>query len=158
MENKIPELKLTREIPIAVKPKLEHAILNFIDDSGVHGDPIGFFNQTIQSIANATTLKGGGDFWLALDEEGEIAAYALAHVVKDIDNRLTYTVNQGYVAPGYRDGKFTKENFPKIEAQAKKYFCSHITNVVCRNHEPFLRLMGDGWKKYATILIKDLEG
>lgn len=153
---KKPSLRLTKELPILNPKAVERAVSNFIIEAQVNSDPEGFFQQTIQSIAEAVFLKvPGHDFWMA-ERDGEVVGYALARFVKDIDNKLCYWVSQGWVHKDFRNGKHIRESWKKLEAHAKKYMCSHIVNVTNRNPQVYLRLLGEDWEEYATILKKDL--
>lgn len=135
---------------------MERAVHEFIEESDVHADKEGFFNQTIQSIAEAIIFKiPGHDFWMA-EREGEVVGYALARIVKDIDNRLCYWVGQGWVHKDFRNGKDIRESWKKLEIHAKKNMCSHIINVTNRKPKVYLRLLGSDWHEYSTLLKKNL--
>lgn len=157
LQGRRPELKIVREIPKNLIPKIEEAIRLFVLESGVKGDPAGVFNQTIESIANATFLKGNGDFWLAEDEEG-VAAYLLAHVTKDIDNRLTYWVGQSWVRKDYRGNPLVKDWWEDVRKEAKRKFCSHLVIVSSRNPRAYERFLGHGMEEYASLLMENLDG
>lgn len=151
-----PRLKIVREIPKNLIPNIEEAISLFIQESGVKGDPVGVFNQTIESIANATYLKGNGDFWLA--EDNGVAAYILAHVTKDIDNRLTYWIGQAYVRKDYRGDSLVKEWWEDVRQEAKSKFCRHLVIVSSRNPRAYERFLGHGMEHYADLLMENLDG
>lgn len=151
-----PRLKITREIPKHLVPKIEEAVKLFIQESGVKGDPIGVFNQTIESIANATYLKGNGDFWLAEDEG--VAAYLLAHVTKDIDNRLAYWIGQSWVRKDYRGDPLVKDWWEDVRAEAKSKFCRHLVIVSSRNAKAYERFLGHGLEEYGVLLMENLDG
>lgn len=157
MEKKL-SLNLIKKIPLKLKNKIQHAVLNFIEDADIYGDPVGLYNQTIQSIANATNLGGKGDFWLAYDEETEeVAGYVLGNVQRDIDNRLCYWITQGYVSPKYRNGELLVDGWSKIMDKAKECFCSHIAIISTREPRAFIKALGGDWKDYARIMIQDIE-
>jgi len=116
----------------------------------------GFIQQTLLSIANATFLKVGGDFWLIENADGTCGGYMLARFVVDIDNKLCYWISQVYVAKEHR-GKGSKEAFQVIREYAKKNLASHIVAVSGReNSKAYCRFLGEGYHKYATLLKEDL--
>ena len=122
------------------------------------GDRVGIYEQTLESIANASFLGGNGNFWLA-EDNGEVAAYVLARVVKDIDNKLTYWVSQAWVSPIYRGKKVVKDEWWRdIKNHAKKHFCKHLVIVSSRNAKAYERWFGSGIKEYAKLMMEDLEG
>ena len=148
--------EIFRELPPLKPLAIEDAIYAFISEIDVKGDPIGFFDQTVGSIAAATYLKQGGDFWLA-HEDGEVIAYALGHVTRDVDNRLTYWLSQAWIRKDRRGLPFAKECWEKMRQQAKNYLCAHIIVVSGRdNNEAYCRFLGTGMKPYATLLKEDI--
>jgi len=158
-----PQWKLIRNLPPHLKKgAVEKAVNRFIDDIKRHGqgiDPTGLFNSTLQSIAQACILThdgSGGDFWAAIGDDGEMYAYSLAKIVIDIDNRVTYWVTQGWIHPDYRH-KYLKSGWKDLEQHARRNMCKHIINVTDRHAKAYLKLLGDKWHTYATLLKKDLE-
>lgn len=153
----LPKIKIHKQIPKTISNRaLELAIELFVTESNVKGDPIGFKNQTIESIANATFLNGGGDFWLA-EDNGKVAIYLLARVTKDIDNSLTYWVNQAWVHPNWRGHRVVKDWWEEIRKQAKRYFCKHLVIVSSRNPKAYSRFLGHGLEEYATLMMENLD-
>jgi hypothetical protein len=150
------EFEIVKELPPLHPKAIERAVNQYVCDSHVLGDRIGIVNQTLESIATATFLKGNNDFWLA-HEDGEVKAYTIAHVTKSVDNKMTYWVNQSYVDKSLRGNSIVKEWWEKIRIHAKKCFCEHIVIVSSRTPEAYERFLGNGLKAYATLLMEDLE-
>lgn len=157
-----PLWKLIRQLPKHLnKEAVDRAVHHFVDDTAKYGqgiNPIGLFNSTIQSIARACVLTHdgtGGDFWAAIGDDGEVYAYALASIVIDVDNQLTYWVTQGWVSKEYRHGNL-KEGWRQLEEHARNNLCRHIVNVTDRHVGAYLRLLGPEWHIYTTQLKKDL--
>lgn len=148
--------QIVKDLPPLKPLAIEEAIYAFISEIDVKGDPVGFYNQTINSIAASTYLRQGGDFWLA-HEDGQVIAYALGHVTRDIDNRLTYWLSQAWIRPSHRGLSFAKECWEKMRQQAKHYMCAHIVVVSGRsNNEAYCRFLGPNYAPYATLLKEDL--
>jgi len=159
-----PLWKLTRFLPKHLnRAAIENAVSQFVMETQKYCpgiDPKGFYNQTISKIAAAciqTHDGSGGDFWAAIGDDGDVYAYALAHIVIDIDNRPTYWVTQGWVHSQYRDGINLKRGWEKLEEYARVNVCSHIINVTDRHAGAYLRVLGKEWHPYATLLKKDLN-
>ncbi len=135
---------------------IEKAIREFTRETGValYGDPLGFYQQTINNI-HAAIYQGMGDFWLC-EEDGEVMGYMLGHVTKDIDNQLTYWLTQAWVHPSKRRTPVVKEWWQQIREQAKKYFCRHIVVVSGRGTDAYCRFLGKGWTEYARLLKEDI--
>lgn len=151
-----PSFELVKKLPLLNPKAVERAVINFIEEAKIKDDRMGFLSQTLESIAQAVIFNVPGcDFWMA-EKEGEVVGYALARIVKDIDNRLCYWVSQGWVRKDFRNGQHIRDSWKKLEEYAKKMMCSHIVNVTNRNPQAYLRLLGEGWDNYATLLKKDL--
>lgn len=151
-----PNLKIVRTLPEELNPKaVERAVENFIQETDVKGDALGFFNQTIEGIASATFLNRGGDFWLS-HEDGEVVAYLLATVSRDIDGAFTYWISQAWVDRKYRGNKAVKEWWLNVREQAKKYLCRHIVVVAGRSDKAYCRWLGNGLHHYASLLKEDI--
>lgn len=157
-----PEWKLIRHLPKHLNNKaIEKAVQTFITDTTQYGqgiNPIGMFNSTIQSIAQACVLTHdgtGGDFWAAIGDDGEVYAYSLAKILIDIDNTPTYWVTQGWISKQYRH-HYLKMGWKALEAHARANLCKHMINVTDRHAKAYLRFLGDEWHTYATLLKKDL--
>lgn len=152
-----PTFEISKAIPSWAVPQIEAAVKDFIETShsceGV--DPTGFYYQTLESIANSTVLGGSGDFWLGTDSKG-VCAYAIARVVKDIDNKLTYWCSQSWMRKDIRGLEWYRYGMDKIKERAKATFCSHIVIVSSRNAKAYLRFLGKNWHEYATLLKEDI--
>jgi hypothetical protein len=98
-----PIYRVVKSIPAEYAAQIENAVMDFIDSSDTPDgvDRKGFYFQTLEAIANATYLGGGGEFWLG-EHHGKVVIYALAHVGKEFDNRLGYHISQTWVHPDYR--------------------------------------------------------
>ena len=155
---------LTRNLPKQLNNgSLEQAVLTFVKQTQKYGqgiDPKGQFLQILNYITSAcvkTHDGSGGDFWLSLDEKGDVNAFALAHFDTQIDNRLTYVVTHGWFREDMRDVRELKNGWRILEDHARQQLARHITLVTDRNSVVFNRILGDTWHPYVTILKKDLE-
>ena len=152
-----PKLQIVKQLPKSLKPKtVEAAVLSFIDDSGAKGDKLGIFNQTIETIANATFLGRGGDFWLS-EKDGEAIAFIIANITKDIDNRLCYWVNAAWVRQDFRGNPIVKDWWEGVREHAKRCFCRHLVIVSSRGDKSYPRFLKHNLEKYADLLKEDLE-
>jgi hypothetical protein len=151
------EFKLIRngELPKLAHQAIERAIESFMNDTNLKDDYVGFFTQTINNV-HASVFRNSGDFWLAVDDEGEVMAYCLGHVTTDIDNTLTYWLSQAWVHQSLRGKQQVKAYWQQIREQAKKYFCRHIVVVSGRGTEGYCRWLGQGWTEYARLLKEDI--
>lgn len=144
-------------LPEGLNGQIEDAVKDFIKTShmpkGV--DPIGFYQQTLNGIANAAVLNGGGDFWLGTCD-GKVYAYLLGRITCDIDNRLTYWVNQAWVHKDFRNTPTVKRDWEVVKKRAKDSLCSHMMIVSSRSTKAYLRWLGSAWNVYATTLKEDL--
>lgn len=151
-----PEFRLIKGQLPKLNPKaIESAVESLISEIDIKGDKIGFFNQTLKTIANSTILGGAGDFWIA-EEDGDVMAYATAHFCTDIDDRLTYYVPQAWIHPQYRRHKIFKSWWNKIRQRAKDCLAAHLVIVSARNPKAFIRLLGNDMHQYATLIKSDL--
>lgn len=157
MKMQIPLFGVVEMIPQNLTSQLENAVRDFIVKShfpeGIN--PEGFFYQTLEAIANATYLGGGGDFWLG-QINGEVVVYVLAHVGKDLDNKLTYHVSQAWVRRDYRNTHFVKQWWSAIQRRAKNLFCGHLVITSTRNPRAYEKFLGGGLKEYAVLLKQEL--
>lgn len=148
-----PVFRVVKEIPAGMTKQLEAAVRDFIASShtpeGI--DPDGFYYQTLEAIAQATYLNGGGEFWLGTID-GAPVIYILAHVGKDMDSRLTYHVNQAWVRRDYRANPVVKEWWEAVRQRAKDLMCGHLVITSSRNWKAYERFLGHGLKLYATLL------
>jgi len=150
-----PQIQIIKQIPKTLNSKsIERAVLEFIKDSHVIGNPDGIYQQTLETIANATFL-GAGDFWLATNNK-EVAGYVIARTVKDIDNRLTYWVSQAWTHKDFRAKPIVKEWWSVIKKHATEHFCKHLVIVSSRNPKAYERWFGTGMKEYAVQMMEDL--
>jgi ribosomal protein S18 acetylase RimI-like enzyme len=133
---------------------LEPLVRAFAAETEVHGDKAGFVTQTMNSVF-AALHQNSGDLWL-WTEDGKIVGYVLGRVVIDVDNHLTYWLNQAYVAPSHRGLKAVKQHWQAIREQAKNYFCKHIVVVSARNTKPYCRFLGKNWHEYTRLLKEDI--
>lgn len=153
-------IKIVTELPTDLEPRaIEDAVRSFVKDSKVERLSVkgpGLYTQTLEGIAAATYFKTPGRFfWLAW-HEGKVLAYCLSSVSRDVDNELTYHLEQAWVAKNVRSHPIVKQWYQKFRAHAKQLLCSHITVVSCRNTEAYLRFLGAGWHQYLTILKEDI--
>lgn len=152
-----PVLGIIKEIPKEIAPQLESAVIDFMETShspqGVNKE--GFFNQTLESIANCTYLRGNGELWASIFE-GKLLSYALASITRDVDGRLTYHVYQAWVCKEYRRNPIVKEWWEQIRVRAKGLFCKHLLITSSRNTEAYKRFLGHGLHEYAVLLKEDI--
>lgn len=150
-----PEFRLVKGQLPQLRPRaIETAVSAFMAEVDPKGDHVGFFNQTLKTIASATFLGGTNDFWLA-HEDGEVMAYATGYVCNDIDDRLTYYVPQAWLHPRYRRNKIFKTWWNQIRQRAKDCLAQHLVIVSARNPKAFARLLGNGLHVYAVTMKED---
>lgn len=155
LERKPPEFHLVKGQLPRLRPRaIEAAVSAFISEVDIKGDKVGFFNQTLKTIASATFLGGTNDFWMA-EEDGEVMAYATGHVCNDVDDKLTYYVPQAWVHPRYRRHKIFKSWWNQIRQRAKECMAQHLMIVSARNPKAFARLLGNGMHTYAVMMKED---
>lgn len=151
-------LRKVKEIPPSLNPKaIERAVAAFVDQSNAENvDKDGYYNQLIENIASVLIFKTPSvSFWLA-EEDGEVVAWALTHISKDVDNKLCYWQSDAWVAPQYRGRKLVKQWNALLEEDAKASFCKHILIPSSRGDKAYCRFLGKGWHTYAVLLKKDL--
>jgi hypothetical protein len=148
-----PFFRVIKNIPEGMTPQIEKAVIDFIKTSHVPDgiDLGGFYQQTLASIANATYMGNGGDFWIGT-KDGQILIYTLAFVTKDIDHRMVYTVTQTWVRKDYRGKKIVKEWWEQIRQRAKDLFCGHIVITSSRSAKAYKRFLGHGMADYCVLL------
>lgn len=143
------------EIPVPhteIERLVQNATLEINKD-----EPVGFYNQSLENIANATFMKRGGDFWLIWDDETKKAyGYALCSISKDIDNRLTYWGTQAYADPEIRHTRIITDLWKKVEDYARQHLCKHFVIISSRETRAYQKLLGNEWHEYATLLKKEL--
>lgn len=152
-----PIFRRCTELPEGLNEGIQEAVRDFIKTSHMSKgvDHEGFYQQTLNGIANSTVLHGQGDFWLGTCD-GKVYDYVIGRVVCDIDNRLTYWVNQAWVHKDFRGTPTVKRDWEMVRKRAKDAMCSHITIVSSRSTKAYLRWLGSAWDVYATILKEDL--
>jgi hypothetical protein len=79
------------------------------------------FNQTLSGIFGCI-YKNTGDFWLAVDEDGEVASLCDGPRCHEVDNQLTYWLSQAFVDKSVRGSKTVKGFWQKMRAQAVQVF------------------------------------
>ncbi len=153
-------LRKVNELPPTLKPKaIERAISAFIEDShstDVPIDPNGLFNQLVENVASVCIFKVPGRYFWIAEDDGEVIAWALTHVSKDVDNNLCYWQTDAWVAPQWRGKPEVKLWNKQLEDDAKASFCKHIIIPSSRNTEAYCRFLGQGWHPYVMLLKKDL--
>lgn len=153
--------KIDKLSDLSLKPRaIEEAVEAFVKDSHTletKADPLGLYNQTIEVIANATIFAhdDSKQFWVA-DEDGQVMAYALCHLSKDVDNQLCFWITQAYVAPKYRRTPYVKQWMEQLRAEAKRLLCKHIIMPSSRNTKAYLRFLGHDSHVYCTLLKQDI--
>lgn len=146
---------------VTLRPRaIEDAVEAFVKDSHTEetgANPDGLYQQTIETIAHATIFQhdDSRQFWIAV-EEGEVMAYAIAHISKDVDNRLCMWLTQAWVHPIIRGSKEVKGWFQLLRSEAKRCMCAHILIPSSRGVEAYCRFLGKGWHQYCTILKEDI--
>lgn len=145
--------KIGTTIPVSYK-EIERLVALAADEIDVKGDKQGFYQQTIETIANATFLNRGGDFWLIWEKEKALG-FIIGYTSKDIDNKLVYWCTQAYADQSIRGSEYPKQLWQKVREYAKQNFCKHMIVVSSRNDEAYCRFLGKGWHKYASLLKED---
>lgn len=150
------EFRVVKSIPDGMTRQIEQAVMDFLDSSKLDGiNREGFFALTLEGIANATYMNGGGEFWLGT-KNGELLIYILAGISNDTDGRLNYSVSQAWVRPDYRGSPIVKEWWEAVRARAKHLFCRHLTITSSRGYKAYERFLGHGMKHHADILKETL--
>lgn len=139
---------------------IDRAINSFVSDCRI--DPTstninGLKQQLTDAIASVVIFKNNPNtfFWLA-EEKGEVIAWSLTHVSKDVDNSLCYWMTDAWVARSYRRTPYPKEWFQAMRTDAKKLMCKHILIPSSRGTQAYCRFLGKGWHEYLKILKEDL--
>lgn len=154
-----PPLRLTRRIPETLDLKeIENAVKEFQKETPIHGNEIGFYNQTLESIAASTMLRkegSGSDFWI-VQYGRSCAGYVLANMSKDVDNQLCYWISQCWLDKRFRGTGVVKEYWKTLVDYAKKNLCKHVIIVSGRGDRSYQRLLGSGLEVYATLIKADI--
>lgn len=153
-------LRIVKDIPSTLQPKaIETAVAAFVKDSRSSDVPInvdGLYNQIIENIASAVIFKAPSRFFWLAEDAGEVIAFALTHISKDVDNSLCYWQTDAWVAPEWRRRPEVKEWNKQLEEHAKASFCKHILIPSSRGSDAYCRFLGTGWHEYVVLLKKDL--
>jgi hypothetical protein len=154
---KTHSFEIVKIIPEKAHRQIEMGVHDFIDSSHVAEgvDIFGLYQQTLESIAAATYMNQGGEFWLLM-VNGEVGGYLLARIVRDVDGKLTYWISQAWVRKDLRRNELVKECWQKVRKRAKECFCAHIVAVSSRGTKAYCRFLGQGWHEYARLLKEDL--
>jgi len=153
-----PDFGIVKVLPNGMAQQIESAVMEFMKDSHIPDgvDLRGFYNQTLQSIAQATVLGGQGDLWLGV-MGGELVTYILAHINNDYDGRLSYLVSQAWVRKDQRGQPWVKWAWEKVRQRAKESFCKHFSVISSRGKtKAYCRFLGKGFHPYAEILKEEL--
>lgn len=153
-----PVFSIARAIPDGMGPQIEEAVKDFIRSSGIPRgvDIQGFYNQTLQGIANAAIQGQGNDLWLGVAGD-ELWIYLLGHLGNDIDGRMTYTVSQAWVRKDQRGQKWVKEVWAQVRQRAKNCLCKHFMVISTKENDAvYCRFLGRGFHKYATLLKEEI--
>lgn len=141
------------------KGAIERAVEAFVNESHTlesGAEPQGLYNQTLESMAQVLMFnQDGRQVWMA-DHEGEVVAYALCHVSKDVDNKLCYWITQGWVHSRVKGHKIVKVWYGVLKDEAKKLFCKHIVMPSSRNPKAYIRFLGKQVHTYVTLLKEDI--
>jgi hypothetical protein len=151
-------LRKVKEIPATLSPKaIERAVTSFIDQSHAENvDRDGYFNQIIENIAAVVVFQTPGRYFWIAEADGEVIAWALTHISKDVDNKLCYWQTDAWVDPKWRRKPEVKQWNKFLEEDAKANFCKHILIPSSRGEKAYCRFLGEGWHPYVVLLKKDL--
>jgi hypothetical protein len=149
---------IVKSIPEGMANDIELAVVDFMRSSHVPAgvDLRGFYNQTLQAIANSSVLGGTGTLWLGV-MDGKLVTYLLTQVSNDYDGRLAYTVTQAWVRDDQRGQPWVKWAWSKVRQHAKDCFCKHFVVLSSRGHtKAYCRFLGKGFRPYAEILKEEI--
>jgi len=155
-----PIRKIT-DIPKSLNPgAIDRAIAAFVRDSRVDPkttDLAGLQQQLTDAMASVVIFKNNPACYLWLAEEsGEVVAWMLCHVSKEVDNSLCYWMTDAWVHRSLRRNPVVKQWYQLFREDAKRLMCKHILIPSSRNNAAYLRFLGKGWHEYLTILKEDL--
>lgn len=157
-----PQLKKTEQLSETLQPNaIKAAVRAFVDeswDASVPFDRDGYYEQTLQQIISTVVMKTNpsATFWLAEDEDGSIAAWAITSVSVDVDNKLTFWGRDAWVSPRYRGSRATKHWFAELRREAVRLGCSHFVIPSSRGIAAYCRFLGPNWKPYISLIKEDL--
>lgn len=140
---------------------IERAVSSFVDDTKsakIPRDDEGFYKQLVTYIGSCLISKSNpnSQVWLAIDEDKEVAAFALSNFVIHVDNKLTLWLSAAWVRPKHRFTKEVKAWFHQLEDFGKASGAKHLLIPSVRGEKGYLRFVGKDWHKYEVILKKDL--
>ncbi len=152
--------KLT-ELPKSLNPgAVDRALESFVRDSHVLTEGVdgaGVLQQLRDNVAASILFKNSPESFIwAAEENGEVAAWAMTHTSKGIDNRSCYWMTNAWVAKQHRRQPYVKEWFKALKDDAKALGCAHILIPSSRNSKAYCRFLGGGFHEYLTILKEDI--
>ncbi len=154
-------LRKINEIPKTLNVgAIDRAIHKFVSDSRInpaHTNIPGLIQQLTDVIAGIIIFKNlpQNILWLA-EKDGEVAAWVICHVSKDVDNSLCYWMTDAWVDKSLRGNKEVKQWYQLLREDAKHFMCKHILIPSSRNTKAYLRFLGHNWHKYLEILKEDI--
>lgn len=154
IEPKEPRFELTEVIPNGFSEQIQEAVKDFMKSSNMSEgiNEIGFYNQTLKTMAQATVLNGGGDLWLGI-KGNELYTYILAYIGQSVDDRLSYVVNQAWVRKDQRGKLWVHDAWQKVRQRAKETMCAHLLVLSSReNTKAYCRFLGKNFHKHGEIL------
>ncbi len=155
-------LRKLNELPSTLNTgAIDRALEAFVTDSReIIGrvDPRGALQQLRDSVAAAIIFKNtpSSYFWVAEDEGGEVAAWAMTQCRTDIDGTLCYWMTNAWVAKQHRFKPYVKTWFQSMREDAVRFGCKHILIPSSRNSRAYCRFLGGGFHEYLTILKADI--
>lgn len=153
-----PVFELARALPQGMNGQFEIAVIDFIVSSGLPKgiDRTGFYNQTLQAIANSAILGQGRDLWLGIHGT-DLYTYILAGFGPDFDGRLAYTVSQAWVRSDQRGKPWVRDAWQKVRQRAKDTLCSHFVVLSTKGRtDAYCRFLGKGFHKVSEVLKEEL--
>lgn len=149
-----PRFELVKIIPDGFVSQIQESVKAFMKDSNMPEgvNEIGFYNQTLKTMAQATVLNGGGDLWLGI-KGNELYTYILAYIGQSVDDRLSYVVNQAWVRKDQRGQPWVRDAWQKVRQRARDTMCAHLLVLSSReNTKAYCRFLGKGFHKHVEIL------
>jgi hypothetical protein len=152
------ELKIIREIPPTLKPRaIERAVWDFVHDVESIKDKIGFYDQAIKRIAESLIFgRKDSDIWIA-EENGDIKAFVIAHLIYDIDDKIGYWIYEPYIVKELRDTGFMKDQWIKIKDRARSLLCKRMIIMTAHDKDKIGRFLNEEFVEHAKILKMNLE-
>ena len=152
------ELRIVREVPITLKPRaIEKAVRDFVNDVDSIKDKDGFFNQALKRIAESLIFgRHDSDIWIA-EEDGDVKAFVICHIVADVDDKIGYWVYEPYIVAELRANGFMKAQWSKLKDRAKSLMCQRMIVMTAHDKEKMDRFLGEEFVEHAKILKISLE-